>query len=1418
MAAHQKYSIITTKVNSNHFSTVYQDGQIIGSMIPTKFIQPIKTLTNWNTMYFPRHNIVIVAPYGLCGGGNCSAQVVRSNSSDKIKEKFKLNESTKDLSLNLSRNRISQEFLKDERKEAILKKLIYQISTLIESGQDFAYVIKQIEELEFSVGIGYYYYCVQILNLLGNSLAYVKTDWVFHREKLLSIAKKLLLFHVAYADHATDPGAYEAAKVALDKIWTAFGSNNPLPDTGFYINLKCVDMLIETINKTTDNNNTLAEYLQKVIIDKQNCKESSKSVNLYLKHAAKSNRIIICDIILLEFLGKHEDKQKVVRNIMDMHCSSSWENLAMILDYIIPCFKPIDSIQFLSEYLYFTSFDKDVWKVQSRVIELLVQLKGIYKEEFSNLIEMVLAEKQKVENLDNIKFQLKFLDLYENSVSRFFAFDKPQIGLEHFWLMPSKQVNLKKEENEDLWMLMGSFESKVLLINGPAGSGKTDLALSYALYARNKYKLMIFINCTSRGFLTRSINKIAKKAKLIEYETFQDTSNGVLKYLSKLTEKFLVIFDDVADIKLIKNLLPNAGHVIITSKDPIWDFRYELTCKSEKIGEALNRNCSQNIDKNLFKFCKNWKNYDVVVRSQKCLSLSTEKFSECEGLFELVFRTLEEKMGCGLFLLCLGRMKNFSVHKKQLQMIFECLGNEKNSLQVDLIFLYLVNLNLAVEVKSCKYILERDFFLFLRNKSEKIKSQVLNCLFTAFNSEWNYETLKFWNQRIAYSKLVSKHSLDLTQNSELSGQMLLHKGFYCIKYTKNYESGLKYLESSRSCFPEDCSTKRICLYLIGKASLLLNNLDYAISTFTNLLNSCSDINLTHLIKAYLIKSYEILGQGIKIRDIIFDPLTDLSKIEIPQACYFTIHGICRLFLTEKSLKKLIAPFSSLLTSHANSALLIKTLLKLSLFFSYKERWTTVLGYVNLIGPILSIPHILQPRNLSSTLDALISLLNQIKNKISEYTGENHQVLYTIHYILAKIYATLQDNENRRINLEQALEISKGSHSDNLDTAQAQFELAKYYGIKMKNIEHASGFLQQSEKTILLIAGEASILYARVLEMKGLLLLKKNNLVQAGELINKSFTIKQKILENSPDNEEISISYASLGKHAKKSGNMLQALHYYSKSLEPDHKIYYSSIWAAKAYKIALDLKHYKEALNYKSQQIRMLIHIYDSNSELVFNEYQKAYSLAIDIKSYEQANNFALASLDILRRISVNSEINYTESMYLIKVADSFVKLRNFDEAEVYLKEAVEIAKAKYSVYEFANAKCALGVFYKDIGKYAKAIVEMSEVLDNLDRKKKARIFTDIGLCYMKKKCIDEAASAFGNSLKLYKEEGMKLELGKTYILMSYLYKDEYSLSSKYLKKAIFIYNNELGEEHKETVSLRSRLDSLKNSSESSHI
>ncbi|OMJ86667.1 hypothetical protein SteCoe_11751 [Stentor coeruleus] len=1422
-----KYQILTRYTEACWISTVYENGVCVNSNTPTYFLTPSVKPTAWNSYYDPLRKIVLISKYGLSGGGNYSSSALipaRSNSEiNNIVEKSHIIDSTKDLSLNLKQFNNPSVVMTDERRENSLKKQLVNIKNHIKSGIEFSHLIKQIEEVNISFRLNYYVLCNCVLEVLTEPEFYLKKTWAFHREKLSRIARRFFTFHIAFADEHFVFGAYEAAKNYISKIFKCIEEKiGDFPEVGFQLNIYCLDLLVESLKKEEIRENPSAKYLSKVINDFNDRRDSERSVTRYIKVSVKNSRNLACDLILLEFLGIHNNKSSVIKSLLDVSCNLSWQHICIILDHIQTSFKPVDAVQLLSEYLYFSSFEPEIWKVQSRVIELLTQISALHTS-FSNLTNIVISEKANIQCENSIRIQLAYINLYKSSLSDYFTNASYKSDLDHPHGIPSiYKFSQVGREYEDLCILFSTQPHKILCITGSAGSGKTSLAVTYCKKRKASYKLILFAKASNKTLLENSFIKFSKRLKLIEAESIDEIIDSVVKHLERFNEKFLLIFDDVNDYELIKNYIPNQGHILITSTQSISGLRYELTSPTEEvIRKYLDK--TPNFKEISEKSDNNW-HIATIYKKSSTKGRSFNPVPEGREIYQRICEEIYKIQGAQKWLECLSLLENFPISIDFAQRLFQIITKGQHphlNFEYENLIITMNDWGVIYYKKNFRFTFQTYFHnhiksIILSDQNEYIGKIVELYSLKIFNIYTKDPDVGIYGSLLINSPIFNSH--DCCYNI---GILHFVRGLYYLYYHKNFPLALDDFNKALGAIGDDRKYAEKIRFLLGKSYLLLDDVEKCIGLLENYNNFASDPELCAYAKIYLIKAYEIIGKGVQIRDIIFNRDAYLCNIQTSEAAYYAIHGICRLFLTEKKLKKLIAPYAKFLHNITPSILLIKTLLHLSLFFAYKERWTTVLAYMNLIAPVFGISQVLQPSTMHSAMESIIQLAEEIKGKIEVLIGQSNYILSFVYVILAKVYATLGQNESRIEYFQAALDIRLKKYGmDNLSVAEVQFEIAKYHGIKLKNTDLARSYLRHAEKTIKNTAGELSIIYARVLEMKGLFCITESNLTEANQLLNQSFSIKQTILEKSPDNEEMCQGYASLGKLHYKSGSITQALHYYTKALEPNHKIYLSSFWAEKAYKIALELKNFKDALEFKSQQIKLLIHIYEPNSGIVFNEYQKAYQLAIEIHSYEQANNIALESLDILRRITDKKVINYSESMYLIKVADSFAKIRKYDEAEYYLKEAVEIARVTYGARnsEYANAKCALGVFYKDMKKYAKAVSEMSSVLELLDKRKKARILTDIGLCYMKKKLIDEAASAFSNALKIYKEENMNLEVGKTYILMSYLYKDNHHFTTKYLKKAIEIYNKVLGSEHSETVNLYTRLNSLKNLNLSSMI
>lgn len=1393
------YAIETSFTAPKLVSRVFRDGVCISLSVPTLVIGSLSAFTQWTSTYYPDRNTVIICKYGLSGGGGCSSSnspQMRSNSAHNILNKIHLNESTKDLSLNLHKPQAN------DQKEAQFRKLLQCLNDKIKSGLSFSYVIKQIEDIDISQSFQFYDLANTVLEILALEELYVKKKLVFHREKIVKFARRLLILQLAYSEEEPRPGQYEISQVALSRIHVNMSMVEEIaPETGLYLNIKCVEALLEAIKYEKTSGHLLANSLRNIIEDYTAGKNSAKSVTNYMKNSVKSSRNLICDMIFLEFLGKHDNQAGVIKTLMDINCNLPWEHSAIALDYVISFFSPVECIKFLGEYLYFSSFEIEVWRVKSRTIEILLQYQIMHDDAYVQLIDIILQEKSNGKSEAKVEVQLKYLEVYKESVKYYLKYEKSINQSEKLKVYPrSEEIVNKAQEVDEIFMIM---KSKPLAITGPRGIGKTNLALSYIKNKLSFYKKIFFIRASSQNLIINDFIKISKRLSLIDQDSLENTIETVIRYFNRTSEMILLVFDEASCLDDIKSYFPN-GSILITSTDSNWELRYELTnLTREELENKISKMFPKKyLNEPLINLCNGcWRRISLVKLYQIAFDLDEVNLEK--DIYEIIFRKVIGMPGCEILLLCMAALENFSVPITLVKKIYEVIG-KGSAMDLENILVYLGRLKVFLDIKFSVR-LTADFYRHFQGKllenTEYISvvSQALHD-FTVFDIFLNDKASSRLGRLVKVS--VFSNSLGLH-----TGSVYFLAGRYLLQYQKSHKSALFCFEKSAQLL-QNSPNWSIAYFGSALCHLHLRNNVQAIEYFTNLKSNSSEI-LQKLSIAHLVKAYEDMGKGIDVRDILFDPSTNLKDFENKECAHYIIHGICRLYLTEKKLKNLIVGFSPFLHSTTPSISLLTSLFRLSFYFANKERWTTVLAYINRIAALLHLAHLLQPSTLHSTLLTIIQLVNEIQVKIEILTGESHLIVSFTHAILAKVYATKQENELRKINLHKALEIRvKTLTSHHFSVAEVQYELAKYYGIKLKNTEYARSFLSQAEKTVKEITGENNILYAKIIEMKGAFCVRERNFVTAGELLHSSFELKLKILENSPDNEEISQGYAVLGKYAYKSGNFVDALAYYLKALEPDHKIYLSSFWAAEAYKTALKLKDFKVALDFKTQQIRMLMHLYEPNSNLIFNMYQKAYQLAVDIHSYEQANTIALASLDILRRISDSNEIEYNESMYLIKVADSFVKLRKFEEAQEYLIEAVILSETKYGIRskEYINAKCAIGVFYKEIKKYAKAIVELGSVIDLLEGIPQARIFTDIGLCYMKKKCIDEAGSAFSNALKIYKEAHKDLEVGRIYILFSYLYQSDQFFTCKYLKKAIAIYNKELGPEHEETVRLTSKL------------
>lgn len=151
--------------------------------------------------------------------------------------------------------------------------------------------------------------------------------------------------------------------------------------------------------------------------------------------------------------------------------------------------------------------------------------------------------------------------------------------------------------NQILNALSDANQINVVILTGPGGAGKTTLAENVMVKEADKYTVTYKIKAENEGELTASLldlaNKLAHTKQLQEIllgiesdgKTDRRRSKIVafIKERLKKQKKWLLVFDNVEDIELIRTVCPNEGkgNIIITTRDQ--NINYNLIFGNKKI-------------------------------------------------------------------------------------------------------------------------------------------------------------------------------------------------------------------------------------------------------------------------------------------------------------------------------------------------------------------------------------------------------------------------------------------------------------------------------------------------------------------------------------------------------------------------------------------------------------------------------------------------------------------------------------------------------------------------------------------------------------------------------------------------------------------------------------------------------------------
>ena len=158
--------------------------------------------------------------------------------------------------------------------------------------------------------------------------------------------------------------------------------------------------------------------------------------------------------------------------------------------------------------------------------------------------------------------------------------DKPELSLP-IWNIPYRQnpyftgrKTLLEILHKELSTEHATTLSQPQAIIGLGGIGKTQTALEYAYRHWKDYRIIWWLRAEEPKTLAADYTKLAIKLDLPERQTTEQATQilAVRNWLEQHTG-WLLIFDNVVERHDIRHYLPqmNNGHVLITSRNPIWD-------------------------------------------------------------------------------------------------------------------------------------------------------------------------------------------------------------------------------------------------------------------------------------------------------------------------------------------------------------------------------------------------------------------------------------------------------------------------------------------------------------------------------------------------------------------------------------------------------------------------------------------------------------------------------------------------------------------------------------------------------------------------------------------------------------------------------------------------------------------------------
>jgi len=454
--------------------------------------------------------------------------------------------------------------------------------------------------------------------------------------------------------------------------------------------------------------------------------------------------------------------------------------------------------------------------------------------------------------------------------------------------------------------------------------------------------------------------------------------------------------------------------------------------------------------------------------------------------------------------------------------------------------------------------------------------------------------------------------------------------------------------------------------------------------------------------------------------------------------------------------------------------------------------------------------------------ALEDTLESLSIRRSLY-GEKHPDVATSIHNLGSVYECKGEYRKALEYYLKALDIRKSvSGEKNTETAGCYMNLGQIY-VDLEEYKTALKYYFQALEIYKSVHGENHPDVAKLYAHLGNAENRQGNFKNGLEYHFKALDIRKSLYgENHPS---VATSYDNMGVIYDNQGEYERALEYASKSLHirklvygenhPDIGVNYNHF--ANAY---ADQGNFKKALEYYLKYLEIIKSVYGEIHPYVAIAYNNIGSVYQHQKEYKEALECGLKSLNI--KIAVYGENHSDVAIAYNNIGDVYEDQGEHKEALKYYFKALEMTKAIYGekFHVVAVIYYNIGETYENQKEYEKALEYCLKALDIFksihgeNHPHVAHCYNKVGSVYSLHGENEKAQECFLKSLEIFKPGGSEENLpiiAASYSGLGSVFESqrEYEKAKEYFLQALDIFSSAFGEEHHETKSVSSKIETI---------